>query len=151
MCRVFSVAPKSGGAPPHSKTQAKLPVRNRGHVLECDSVLPLLSALVGLRSKTSLNTYRHATAPLDRTTCTSGASHSEAATTVASNHSAAGQHLCLLAPPHRRKFHHVLRIVIDQLEPVFRHIRRRENIVLHEFGDERKLQIVFADSGGRLL
>src|ERR1044071_1573620 len=31
--------------------------RNRGHVLECGSVLPLLSALVGLTSKTSLNTY----------------------------------------------------------------------------------------------
>src|SRR6266404_329524 len=25
MCRVYSVASKSGGAPPHSKTQAKLP------------------------------------------------------------------------------------------------------------------------------
>ena len=53
----FSVASKSGGAPPHSKTQAKLPCLNRGHVLECGSVLPLLSALVGLRSKTSLNRY----------------------------------------------------------------------------------------------
>ena len=34
---------QSGGAPPHSTTQAKLCAWNDGHVVECGSVLPLLS------------------------------------------------------------------------------------------------------------
>ena len=46
----------------------------------------------------------------------------------------------------RRDFHHVFRIVIDELEPILRHIGRRENIVLRELGDERQLQIAFADA-----
>ena len=46
----------------------------------------------------------------------------------------------------RRNLDHVFGIVVDQLEPVFGDIGRRENIVLGELGLERELQIVFADS-----
>ncbi|PYI77236.1 MAG: hypothetical protein DMF01_01765 [Verrucomicrobia bacterium] len=35
---------KSGGAPPHAKTQAQKCARDHGHVLECGSVLPLWAA-----------------------------------------------------------------------------------------------------------
>ena len=48
--------------------------------------------------------------------------------------------------PHRRNLHDVFRIEIDQLEPILRDIGRRENVVLVELGDERLLQIAFADS-----
>ena len=66
------------------------------------------------------------------------------------DHPAMTRQLRLLIPAHRRNFHDVFRIEIDQLEPIFSHIGRRKNIVLRELGDERKLQIAFADSGGRL-
>src|SRR5947207_983215 len=53
----FSTASKSGGAPPHSKTQAKLPrpeSRPRFGVRQCSAAFE--RTLVGLRSKTSLDT-----------------------------------------------------------------------------------------------
>src|SRR5947207_1783358 len=38
-------------------------------------------------------------------------------------------------PPDRGNLHHVLRIEVDQLEPVFGDIGRREDVVLVELGD----------------
>ena len=47
---------------------------------------------------------------------------------------------------HGRDLDDVFGIVIDQLEPIFGHVGRREDVVLGELGDERKLKIVFADA-----
>ena len=47
---------------------------------------------------------------------------------------------------HGRNLDDVFRIVIDQLEPVFGDVGRRENVVLQILGVERQLQIRFAES-----
>jgi hypothetical protein len=48
---------------------------------------------------------------------------------------------------HRRNFYHILRVVINQLQPIFGDVGRRENIILRVFGLEGHLQILFGDSG----
>src|SRR2546423_1190760 len=62
------------------------------------------------------------------------------------NHHAANWPSLLSIPPHRRNLDHVLRIEIDQLEPIFRDVGWRENIVLVELRHECLLQIALADS-----
>ena len=66
MCRAYLLHQKAVEHHRTPKRKRNYRVRNRGHVLECGSVLPLLSALVGLRSKTSPNTNPRAMTTKER-------------------------------------------------------------------------------------
>ena len=57
-----------------------------------------------------------------------------------------GLRLRAIDQPDRRNFHHVVGIVIDQLEPIFGDVGRGQNFVFQILGVEGNLEIDFADA-----